>query len=423
MTKNSQTPANHTTHANKGKIISFLTALLAVIASIVLWFFAIDYDSPDYTKTFSNIKVEVTGLAELRQTMGYTLLEEPDLTVDVTIAGKRTDVNQVRSSEITASIDLSTVAAAGENKFEVQITAPDGTTVASQSIREVRLYVDNFISAQYTVKVRNMNYTLAENLYIDTVVCSPATVTVWGPENELAKISGAYVDLEMGELVNSIKVTSTAKLLDINNAEVDNPYIYISNSSVTSSVSVYMEKEVPVRVKLTGGVYSELTADIRCDMESVLLRGTVERMTNIKEYVIEIDETDTQFDSPIKVLITPPNGVVNADEQQYATVLLSIPDIGKREMVISSKAVEFLNLPDGIDAKALADITVELRGLQDILDTLTEDDISVTVDMSVLGELSEGTAIVPVTVSISNEDVSGVFVYNKNAYTVQIITK
>ena len=92
-------------------------------------------------------------------------------------------------------------------------------------------------------------------------------------------------------------------------------------------------------------------------------------------------------------------------------------------MVISSKAVEFLNLPDGIDAKALADITVELRGLQDILDTLTEDDISVTVDMSVLGELSEGTATVPVTVSISNEDVSGVFVYNKNAYTVQIITK
>ncbi len=423
MTKNNQNAAKQPPHANKRKIVTFLTALLAVISAIVLWFFAIDYDSPDYTKTFSNIKVEVTGLAELRQSMGYTLLEEPDLTVDVTIAGKRTDVNQVRSSEITASIDLSTVAAAGENKFEVQISAPDGTTVASQSVKEVRLYVDNFISKQYTVKVRNMNYTLAENLFVDTVVCSPATVTVWGPENELSKISGAYVDLDMGELVNSIRVTSTAKLLDINNAEVDNPYIYITNSSVTSSVSVYMEKEVPVRVKLTGGLYSELTADIRCDTETVLLRGTVERMTNINEYVIQIDETDTPFDSPIKVLITPPEGVVNSGEEQYATVLLSVPDIGKREMVLSSKSVEFINLPEGADAKALADITVELRGLQDVLDALTEEDITVTVDMSVLGELSEGTVTVPVTVSISNEDVSGVFVYNKNAYTVQIIIK
>ena len=91
--------------------------------------------------------------------------------------------------------------------------------------------------------------------------------------------------------------------------------------------------------------------------------------------------------------------------------------------MISSQIVEFINLPDGMDAKALADITVELRGLQDVLDALTEEDISVTVDMSMLGEFSEGTATVPVTVSISNEDVSGVFVYNKNAYTVQIITK
>ena len=194
-------------------------------------------------------------------------------------------------------------------------------------------------------------------------------------------------------------------------------------ASVTSSVSVYMEKEVPVRVKLTGGLYSELTADIRCDMDTVLLRGTVERMANIKEYVIEIDETDTQFDSPIKVLISPPNGVVNSGEEQYATVLLSIPDIGKREMVLESNKVEFVNMPEEIDAKALEDITVELRGLQDVLDLLTEEDISVTVDMSMLGELSEGTATVPVTVSISNEDVSGVFVYNRNAYTVQIIIK
>lgn len=408
---------------NKRKLVTFFTALLAVISAIVLWFFAIDYDSPDYTKTFSNIKIEVTGLSELRQTMGYTLLEEPDLTVDVTIAGKRTDVNQVRSSEITASIDLSTVAAAGENKFAVQISSPNGTTVSSQSISEVRLYVDNFISKQYTVKVRNLNYTLAENLRIDTVNCSPATVTVWGPENELAKISGAYIDLELGELVNSIKVTASAKLLDLNNAEVNNPYITVANNSVTASVSVYAEKEVPVRVKLIGGVYSHLTADVRCDIDTVLLRGTVERMANISEYVIEIDETDTLFDLPVKVLITPPAGSIIAGDEQYATVLISVPDIGKLDMVVSSKNIEFINMPEEFSAKALNDVVVELRGLQDVLNTLTEDDIKLCVDMSLLGDLSAGSMTVPVTVTVSNEDVSGIFVYNRNAYTVEIIIK
>ncbi len=408
---------------NKNKVFSFLTVLLAVVCSVVLWFFAIDYDSPDFSKTFTNIEIGVTGEAELRQNLGYTLLEQPNLTVDVTIVGKRTDVNQVRASDITAVIDLSSVAAAGMNKFSVQISAPNGTTVASQSVSEIRLYVDNFISQQYVVNIRKMSYVLDENLYIDTVNCSPASVTVWGPANELEKISGAYLDLELGELVNSVKASADVKLLDINKQEIDNPYIFIENSTVTASVSVYVEKDIPVKVNLTGGIYSSLTADIRCDMKTVRFKGTVEQMANVSEYVISIDETATDLDLPIKLLINPPAGVTNVSESQYATVLITVPDMGKREMVISSENVEFINIPEGFDAKALEDVVIQLRGLQDVLNELTEEDIALTVDMSLLGELTAGEMVVPVTVTEIPDDVSGVFVHNKDAYTVKIVIK
>lgn len=408
---------------NKNKIISFLTVLLAVVCAVVLWFFAIDYDSPDFSKTFTNIEIGVTGEAELRQNLGYTLLEQPNLTVDVTIVGKRTDVNQVRASDITAVIDLSSVAAAGMNKFSVQISAPNGTTVASQSVNEIRLYVDNFISQQYVVNIRKMSYVLDENLYIDTVNCSPASVTVWGPANELEKISGAYLDLELGELVNSVKASADVKLLDINKQEIDNPYIFIENSTVTASVSVYVEKDIPVKVNLTGGIYSSLTADIRCDMETVRFKGTVEQMANVSEYVISIDETATDLDLPIKLLINPPAGVTNVSESRYATVLITVPDMGKREMVISSENIEFINIPEGFDAKGLEDVVIQLRGLQDVLNELTEEDIAITVDMSLLGELTAGEMVVPVTVTEVPDDISGVFVHNKDAYTVKIVIK
>ncbi len=408
---------------NKNKIISFLTVLLAVVCAVVLWFFAIDYDSPDFSKTFTNIEIGVTGEAELRQNLGYTLLEQPNLTVDVTIVGKRTDVNQVRASDITAVIDLSSVAAAGMNKFSVQISAPNGTTVASQSVSEIRLYVDNFISQQYVVNIRKMSYVLDENLYIDTVNCSPASVTVWGPANELEKISGAYLDLELGELVNSVKASADVKLLDINKQEIDNPYIFIENSTVTASVSVYVEKDIPVKVNLTGGIYSSLTADIRCDMETVRFKGTVEQMANVSEYVISIDETATDLDLPIKLLINPPAGVTNVSESRYATVLITVPDMGKREMVISSENIEFINIPEGLDAKGLEDVVIQLRGLQDVLNELTEEDIAITVDMSLLGELTAGEMVVPVTVTEVPDDISGVFVHNKDAYTVKIVIK
>ena len=212
-------------------------------------------------------------------------------------------------------------------------------------------------------------------------------------------------------------------LLDLNKKEVNNTYIFVENNIVTTSVSVYVEKDIPVKVNLTGGIFSSLTADIRCDLATVRFRGTVEQMENVREYVINVDETDTAFDSPIKLSINPPAGITNVSESKYATVLISVPDIGKRDMVISSKNIEFINIPEEYDAKALEDMVIQLRGLQDILDTITEEDISVTVDMSQLGEIAAGNMTVPVTVTVSNEEISGVFVYNKNAYTVQIVIK
>ena len=66
---------------------------------------------------------------------------------------------------------------------------------------------------------------------------------------------------------------------------------------------------------------------------------------------------------------------------------------------------------------------MEVRGLYDVISGMTSDDISVYVDMSALGELSKGVYAVPVTVEITNEELSGVFIYNRNAYIVRITLK
>ncbi len=408
---------------DRQKLIAFGTMLLAIVCAVVLWFFAIDYDTPDYAKKFSKIPIDVIGEKELRETLGYTLMSQPELTVDVTLVGKRTDINKLRTSDITAVIDLSSVVEPGVNKFTVQITAPNGTTVTNPSLQEVRLYVDNFVSKEFAVSVRNMSYVLAENLYIDKVVSSPAVVTVWGPESELETISGAFVDLQLGELVNSVKATAEVKLFNDQKQEVNNPYIVLQNEIVTTSVSVYSEKEVPVRISLTGGIFSTLTANVRCDTETIKLRGSVEKMEGISEYIIEIDETDTEFDSPVKVLINPPAGVVSVSEQKYATVLISAPDVGKADFVIPAEQIKFINVKEGMVVEATEDLVINLRGLYDILEKVNPEDISVTVDMARFGNISAGTATVPVTVEIANKDIAGVFVYNKNAYSVQIDIK
>lgn len=131
---------------DKQRVLTFSVMLGAFLLAILMWFYVLGYDSPNFEKRFAGIDVSVSGAAELKEKNGFAVLSEFSFTVDVTVAGKKTDVNRLSSDDIRAYIDISSLTENGRVPVRIQVDLPNGIRLASLSTDTVYIYVDRSVT-------------------------------------------------------------------------------------------------------------------------------------------------------------------------------------------------------------------------------------------------------------------------------------
>ncbi len=109
-------------------------AILSLLIAAGLWIYVMGTVDPTVTSTVRGVPVEKVNEKVLRD-MGLTAMLERPETVDIVIKGARSDVNEAKKSDITATVDVSNCDY-GENEAKIKIEFPDkisGVTVDSMS--------------------------------------------------------------------------------------------------------------------------------------------------------------------------------------------------------------------------------------------------------------------------------------------------
>lgn len=118
-------------------------AVLSLLIAIGLWIYVIGSVDPTVSTTVRNIPVEMTNQKVLKELGMSATLVEPE-TVDITIKGARSNINEAKKSEITATVDVSNCEY-GENEARIKIEFPDkisGVTVDSMSEEKATFQVE-----------------------------------------------------------------------------------------------------------------------------------------------------------------------------------------------------------------------------------------------------------------------------------------
>lgn len=118
-------------------------AVLSLLIAIGLWIYVIGSVDPTVTTTVRNIPVEMTNQKVLKELGMSAALVEPE-TVDITIKGARSNVNEAKKSEISATVDVSNCEY-GENEAKIRIEFPDkisGVIVDSMSEERATFQVE-----------------------------------------------------------------------------------------------------------------------------------------------------------------------------------------------------------------------------------------------------------------------------------------
>lgn len=399
-----------------GKIFGLIGAL---IGALLLWLYAIGYDSTLFERTFDGVEITLEGAEALASEKGFTLLEEQSFSsITVVAKGKRSELNELDSSDFKAVVDLSMADRAGEQTLNIVVFSPNGIEIVSQSSATVTVFVDEFTQRNDLLSVSvetGDGYIMTDGVTSVEATPNPLSVLVSGPKSELEKIEGAYVrfDLDGHTVSDNIYGYGAIELRDKNGNVIDNPYISVSDTTAYVSVSVKKQKTVPVRVMFVGGVFDPSQVSVSLSHSSITVSGTPSAVASFTELVLEIDETTVEGSKEFEFAISPmlPKGLSNESGNSKIDVKVTLPEMSVRSYHITKEAISIINLPEGVDYKINSGISVKVIGPREAFELIDPSAVTAVADFDNVTVEPDGSYTASIKVSLG-DNASTVYVQN-----------
>lgn len=244
--------------------------VLSVLAAIALWLYV--FQAVEYEKQLTDIPIEIENFD---RSLGLEIVNSFSDTIDVTLSGTKSVINGITGDDVRAVVDLRDVTSAGTYNFNVYFEAPSGVAIVDKSVEQLKVIVDRKTTKTLEIIPKLASYTIQKPYELGEVSLSDSEVTLTGPETDIASVSGAVIELELGSVKNSIKSNSSVKLLDVSGNEISSKYISIEPSVITVDIPVYKTVSYTVQSDI---IINAEKFEYTISPSSVELKGTVDDM-------------------------------------------------------------------------------------------------------------------------------------------------
>lgn len=375
--------------------------IIAFLFSFILWLAVINVDDPVASETFKNIPVQFINTELLTDGgLTYEILEESDIIESVTVYGPRTLVESLNSSSIVATADFSDITVTNTVAINITIDSRNSSKVTNirSSLDSVKLNVEESKSVQLVINATTSGET-ADGYVVGGIGLDQNRVVVSGPETIVSQIHSAKVNVDVTDANSDVATYGTVKLYDINGDEINNSILIKSVDTVHVDVNVLPVKNVPITFEQSGTPetgYTVVEDDISCNIDTVLIAGETDQLSEFNEIVIapeDLDVTGLTETAEIKVNLKDylPKGIIFADRNYDGTATIIIPiDAVVTEVVeLLGTNIAITNIPEGFTAEILhlqEYYEFDITGAESNVREAMTADLLCTVDMDVLLE-------------------------------------
>ena len=391
----------------KSKIFSFAAALLV---SICLWIYVVTVVNPEDTVTISGIPVTFSGVEALREDYGLIISEGEDATVSLRISGKRSELRQLSASNITVTVNVSSI-----RKAKTYVSGYDVTFPANVNSSEISISERSPGSLSYTVErlatkpvevIGVFEGNPADGYEVGTMTFDHDTIEVSGTEEVISQIDYAKVVVSRTNLENTVTETTSYTLVNSDGSETSLDDVIVDVSEIEVTLPVSKLKEIKFSVNLIdGGGATAANAVVDISPASVTISGdasVVDGVNQIELGSIDLSQVDERATFEFQILI--PNQAKNVSGDETATVTVELKGLTTRKLRVGS--IEFINQPTDLNAESLtSQLTITVRGPSDQVALVASNNIRAVADLSNYSKA--GTYEVPVTIYIDGYDSVG----------------
>ncbi len=372
----------------KHKIWAFV---LALVASICLWFYAVTVVNPDDSTTVSGIPVEFEGTQALAA-QGLMLTGGENTKVSVKFSGRRSDLKELNNETVKAVADVTRITTSGEHPLSWTLVYPD--TVASGDISEASQSPSRITVTVSEIKENNeipieIKYVgdMDPGLMIDeeNVTVSVESLSAIGPADEVNSIDHAVVWIDVTDKTSVIDGEFKYVFVDDQDNELKlSKYTVPATETLRVTVPILRYKDLKLRVDLIpGGGATSQDAVVELKPSTIRVSGSEEDLKALPdEFSIKtIDLATMGYSQTLLVKPTLPSGITNRAVQENVEVKLELVGLTTKTLTISSSNIQWRNTTEDVSF-AVQSVDIQLRGKAAALSRLTSADLNVIADFA-----------------------------------------
>ena len=344
--------------------------------------------------------------------------------VDVTLIGRKADLyfaKQSPSQEIT--VDLSDLKP-GMHEVNIKYNQilPSIEYKVNPSVVTVMIYPK--VSETRTLDTDILNQdSLDSKLVLQSVDLKTDEVVIKGAEHRLKEVATVKALVDIENLVSQEEGTVELndiplKAYDKNGDAID---VEIVPSKVSADITIDSpSKELPIRVIPRGEIsFGYAISEITTNESRVTVYGNESALEDLRYVPVYIDVKDLNTDRQYKQEINRPVGVRSMSVNNI-TINVKLGKSVDRE--VDDVSIEYRNLSDEYTVQGLSaadtKVSVVLKGVNSVLDTIKTEDITAYLD---LDGYTEGEHEVPVEVEV--EDVRIQYIPKTKKVKIKIVKK
>lgn len=399
--------------------------VLAVLFSIIIWVIVVNIDDPVKTVQFNDVPITLANELSLTDQKLVCEFKDGKDTVDVTVTGRRSVIEDLSKDNISVIADLKELTKENTVVLKVASNKYSGDIDNMKCDDEFAEFnIEELVELQKVIQVETIGIPADDYITGDFSV-NLNRIKITGPKSVIDKVQSAKVQIDVEGATNNVSASVPVILYDAVGDRVDSSRLKLNIDNINVNQEILYTKKIPVNCNPLGDPEEgyRMTGKIDIDPAEVYIAGPKSVLDNINSVTIyssavNISDQNSDYVTTVNIFNYLPNGVEAASKSFSGNVTVSVEiekELSKDFNIYLSK-VGVDNLPEGLEAEILngyesaADnkIEVTVYGLARDIENISSTDIKVEADFDQylkdnnFTSMSPGVFTVPLKVTLPN---------------------
>ncbi len=367
--------------------------LVSLIVAFFCWLIIISISDPTVTRRFDGIPVEIfneNAISSAEQVYEVVAGDK----VNVTVKDKRSVVENIQKSQLTAKADLGQLSKVNAVAIDVYLTDVEANSVSldwNNAVLQVAL--EEKITKNFKVDYK-IDGELTSSYILNDVIIETPIVEVSCGVSKMGRIHSVGLVIPLNKQKKNFEKELPLVLYEADGNEIDLNGVTFNTDKVLIKASVLPTKTIQVEHKLVGTPkegYYLVSTDIQPD--TIQIAGPEAVLKNIESLPVEIivDGKSKEIKKTIEVAELLDPQIVIDEEYRTISYHCIIEKYGERTIVLTKEDIPIRNLEVGLECtfrRPDQKYTAVISGSESLLKQIDTAGMECYLD---LGDLDVGT--------------------------------